>query len=486
MNTSGAAGSLPRVFPTQKFLTACAWGVHLYTALGAALGLLAIFFASRGDFRASFLAMGAATIIDCSDGPLARWLMVKIRVPTFDGALLDNIVDYLTYTVAPVFLMLEAGIIPDSRWGLALACFVMLASVYGFCHTEAKTPDHYFLGFPNYWNLVAFYLYCLGSSTVVQRRRAFDSRRDGVHAAQVHLSKSNRAAAADHAHAWSHLGIFDGRVAADAADCESDHVVGRSELHRLLLHCFVHSSRAICAPVQSSGVDLMAESELHTAAVASESWLEVIDSDSPLLLIAPHGGRAEPRTRSMLNPKVNDLHTAEITRGLAARLGASALINVAMDRNRLDCNRLSQIIERAPWLLELIAERVDAIVARHGRVTVLLIHGWNIIEPRLDFGLGLRTFGRRIASARFRLRLCLRRFYQWPPRRPRRAPASAWNQADLRHALSGRRFAESAAGLHRASSAKSERRASLDFRNCDARHRRCGPTRIVGRAEDAR
>ncbi len=137
----------------------------------------------------------------------------------------------------------------------------------------------------------------------------------------------------------------------------------------------------------------MPESASHTATAASESWLEVIDSDSPLLLIAPHGGRAEPRTRSILNPKVNDLHTADITRGLAARLDASALINVAMDRNRLDCNRLSQIIERAPWLLELIAERVGAIVARHGRVTVLLIHGWNIIEPRLDFGLGLRHSG---------------------------------------------------------------------------------------------
>jgi hypothetical protein len=137
----------------------------------------------------------------------------------------------------------------------------------------------------------------------------------------------------------------------------------------------------------------MPESGLHIPTAASESWLEVIDSDSPLLLIAPHGGRAEPRTRSMLNPKVNDLHTAEITRGLAARLGASALINVAMDRNRLDCNRLSQIIERAPWLLEMIADRVDAIVARHGRITVLLIHGWNIIEPRLDFGLGLRNSG---------------------------------------------------------------------------------------------
>jgi hypothetical protein len=137
----------------------------------------------------------------------------------------------------------------------------------------------------------------------------------------------------------------------------------------------------------------MPEHGLHSATGTSESWLEVIDSDSPLLLIAPHGGRAEPRTRSMLNPKVNDLHTADITRGLAARLGASALINVAMDRNRLDCNRVSQIIERAPWLLEMIAERVDAIVARHGHVTVLLIHGWNIIEPRLDFGLGLRSAG---------------------------------------------------------------------------------------------
>jgi hypothetical protein len=137
----------------------------------------------------------------------------------------------------------------------------------------------------------------------------------------------------------------------------------------------------------------MPESGLHTASAAGESWLEVIDSDSPLLLIAPHGGRAEPRTRSIPNPKVNDLHTADITRGLAARLGASALINVAMDRNRLDCNRLSQIIDRAPWLLEMIAERVVSMAARHGRITVLIIHGWNIIEPRVDFGLGLRHSG---------------------------------------------------------------------------------------------
>src|SRR5215467_9974399 len=163
---SAAAGTLSGPIPRQRLLTAFAWGVHLYTALGAAAGLLAIYYASEGDFRASFLAMAAATLIDSSDGPLARWVKVKQRIPSFDGTLLDNIVDYLTYTVAPVFLMLEAGIIPTTHLGLTLACFVMLASVYGFCRTDAKTDDHYFLGFPNYWNLIAFYLYCINGPEV--------------------------------------------------------------------------------------------------------------------------------------------------------------------------------------------------------------------------------------------------------------------------------------------------------------------------------
>ena len=161
MVSSGAARNIMRAVPKQRMLTAFAWAVHLYTGLGAALGLLAIYFAAESDFRASFMAMGAATFIDSSDGPLARLLNVKVRTPSFDGALLDNIVDYLTYVAAPVFLMLWAGVIPDSKLGLLLACFVMVAASYGFCQTNAKTQDHYFLGFPNYWNLIAFYLYCL-------------------------------------------------------------------------------------------------------------------------------------------------------------------------------------------------------------------------------------------------------------------------------------------------------------------------------------
>ncbi len=127
-----------------------------------------------------------------------------------------------------------------------------------------------------------------------------------------------------------------------------------------------------------------------------EPWLENIGGDSHVLLIAPHGGRAGSATRAILNPKVNDLHTADITRELAARMAAAALINTGMDRNHLDLNRLSQVSANAPWFLDAILGRVHGIVARRGRATVLIVHGWNIIEPRVDLGVGLRRHGEEL------------------------------------------------------------------------------------------
>ena len=125
-----------------------------------------------------------------------------------------------------------------------------------------------------------------------------------------------------------------------------------------------------------------------------QSWLETLEGDAPVLLLAPHGGRAGPATRALLNPKVNDLHTAEITRELATLLHAPALINVGMDRNQLDLNRLSQVSADAPWFLETILRRLEEIVAREGHATVLLVHGWNVIQPRLDIGVGARLIDR--------------------------------------------------------------------------------------------
>lgn len=145
----------------ERILRLCAWGVHSYTALGSIAGLLAIQRTADGDFRAAFILMGIATAIDSSDGPLARAVRVRQRTPMLDGALLDNIVDYLTYVIAPAFLMLRDGTLGSGTVGLAAASFVCFASAYGFCRVDAKTEDHYFRGFPSYWNLVALYLFCL-------------------------------------------------------------------------------------------------------------------------------------------------------------------------------------------------------------------------------------------------------------------------------------------------------------------------------------
>ncbi len=136
----------------------------------------------------------------------------------------------------------------------------------------------------------------------------------------------------------------------------------------------------------------MSEMDKSTDA-ASSPWLEIVEGDAAILLIAPHGGRAGQATRALLNPKVNDLHTAAITRELSAILDAPALINAAMDRNHLDLNRLSQVSAKAPWFLELILERLSGIVARDGHATILVVHGWNVIQARVDLGLGLRRHG---------------------------------------------------------------------------------------------
>src|SRR5438132_9240877 len=85
---------------------------------------------------------------------------------------------------------------------------------------------------------------------------------------------------------------------------------------------------------------------------------------------------------------MNDLHTASLTAELAALLGGPALINEAHDRNDVDLNRVSEAHQRAPWFLERLADLVDAAVRRHGRATLLALHGWNVVQPVVDLGLG--------------------------------------------------------------------------------------------------
>ncbi len=139
-----------------------AWLVHCYTAAGlvAAAGM-AVLIARGGDesFRRAFMLMVAATAIDSTDGWLARKARVKEVLPEFDGRTLDDLTDFHTYTSMPLFLMWRAQILPGTlAWVLLVP---LLASAYGFSRANAKTADGFFLGFPSYWNVVAFYLYLL-------------------------------------------------------------------------------------------------------------------------------------------------------------------------------------------------------------------------------------------------------------------------------------------------------------------------------------
>ena len=141
--------------------------VHAYTATGAVLALLMVHFAYEGEVRAVLWLFLAAMVVDGSDGFLARHLRVKTVVPEFDGALLDNIVDYLTYAFAPMVLLWANGYLPAGVLGGVVAAVPLLASCYQFCRSDAKTDDHFFLGFPSYWNVVAFYAIVSGFDIAV-------------------------------------------------------------------------------------------------------------------------------------------------------------------------------------------------------------------------------------------------------------------------------------------------------------------------------
>jgi phosphatidylcholine synthase len=153
--------------PVSRRLRAAGWALHAYTAIGAVLALLAVAAAMDGDAVRVLWILLIALVIDGTDGMLARRLQVKRTIPEFDGARLDDIVDYITYAFVPMVLLWSCGYLPPGTWGLVLAAIPLLASCYQFCRTDAKTDDHFFLGFPSYWNVVAFYVVVLDLSPAV-------------------------------------------------------------------------------------------------------------------------------------------------------------------------------------------------------------------------------------------------------------------------------------------------------------------------------
>src|ERR671911_730004 len=132
--------------------------VHVYTASGVLLALAATIeiCSAAPDPRLVFLLLAAAVLVDATDGPLARRAEVKRWLPSIQGRTIDDIVDYLTYTFVPLLLVWRMGWVPEPAWVWILPALV--ASLFGFANTGIKDEaGGFFLGFPSYWNVVAFY-----------------------------------------------------------------------------------------------------------------------------------------------------------------------------------------------------------------------------------------------------------------------------------------------------------------------------------------
>jgi len=139
---------------------ATAWGVHAVTASGVVLGLMALLALVDNNAAGCLMWLGAALIVDGVDGTLARKFSVKTVLPNFDGAVLDLVIDYLTYVFIPAIFIYKFIPLPGPLELVAVA-FILLSSLYCFCNVNMKSKDNYFVGFPAAWNVVALYLYVL-------------------------------------------------------------------------------------------------------------------------------------------------------------------------------------------------------------------------------------------------------------------------------------------------------------------------------------
>ncbi len=137
-----------------------AFTVHIFTATGAALALLALILGTGGHWAAMFLCLGFALVVDGADGPIARAFDIQNVLPRWSGDTLDLVVDYTTYVFVPAYAIAASGLLPQVL-SIPAGILVVISGALYFADREMKTRDNYFRGFPAVWNLAAFYLYLL-------------------------------------------------------------------------------------------------------------------------------------------------------------------------------------------------------------------------------------------------------------------------------------------------------------------------------------
>lgn len=161
-----AANGPHHLMPPSRRARVAAFSIHILTALGAGIALLAMASAVRNEWAAMFGWLGLALLVDAVDGPLARYLDVGRVLPDWSGDALDFVVDFLTYVFVPAYAIMASGLLVPSIAALLGAGIVVTSALY-FADTRMKTDDNHFRGFPALWNGAAFYLFLLRPSQMV-------------------------------------------------------------------------------------------------------------------------------------------------------------------------------------------------------------------------------------------------------------------------------------------------------------------------------
>ena len=137
-----------------------AFAVHIFTAMGAGLALIAMLEAVREHWADMFAWLGVALIVDAVDGPIARKLDVVRLQPNWSGEVLDLVVDFVTYVFVPAYAITASGLLLPLAAPLLGIGIVVSGALY-FADRRMKASDNHFRGFPALWNAAAFYLFLL-------------------------------------------------------------------------------------------------------------------------------------------------------------------------------------------------------------------------------------------------------------------------------------------------------------------------------------
>lgn len=135
------------------FLILCSWLVHLLTASSGVLALIGAQAAAQKNFPLVLYVLVFTIIIDAIDGPLARLVNVSKHTPYFDGALLDYVVDFVTWVFLPAFCLMQSDFFTESLRFFLASCMV-LSSCYQFCCQDLKSYRNFFKRWPSAWSIV--------------------------------------------------------------------------------------------------------------------------------------------------------------------------------------------------------------------------------------------------------------------------------------------------------------------------------------------